>query len=64
MEGNRIFHAKISEFDEMMSWIREILEEVHCESSKSKKLEIAIEEALINIIHYAYDHPPGLVEIS
>ena len=64
MEGARIFHARISELDVVMIWIREIIVQIKSDSIKSKKLEVAIEETLMNIIHYAYAHPPGLIEIT
>jgi anti-sigma regulatory factor (Ser/Thr protein kinase) len=64
MKGSRQFRAVISDLDQMMKYVRDFLD-VTCDVSKSKNFEIAIEEALVNVIHYAYlEYPQGPVEIE
>ncbi len=64
MKESRQFRAAFSELDQMMKWIREILGQFAL-PSKSKKFELAIEEALVNVLHYAYStYPPGIVELE
>ncbi len=63
-QGSRQFRAALSELDQMMKWVREVLLESFSSSSKAKKFELAVEEALVNVIHYAYPHPPGVVEVG
>lgn len=63
MKDSRQFRATLSELDQMMKWVRGIMAEL-APSKKMQKFELAIEEALVNVIHYAYDYPPGLLEID
>lgn len=63
LKGSRVFGAEYSELALMMRWVREILGAAGINSNRSRKFEIAIEEALTNIVHYAYQISPGLVEI-
>ncbi len=60
----RQFRAALSELDPMMRWVREILNKFVL-PPKAKRFELAIEEALVNVIHYAYPaFPPGVVELA
>ncbi len=64
MKGSRQYRADISEFDTMIKWVGGILEQ-YALPKKANKFELAIEEALVNIINYAYiAYPPGLIEIA
>lgn len=63
-QGSRQFRAAFPELDQMMKWVREVLQECLSTSSKAKKFELAVEEALVNVIHYAYPQPSGVVEIG
>ncbi|MBS0585344.1 MAG: ATP-binding protein [Verrucomicrobia bacterium] len=64
MEVSRLFFANLSEFDSMMQWVRGHLRALVKDSSFIKQFELAVEEALVNIITYAYSHPPGSIKIS
>ena len=60
MRVSKQFRADVSALDQMMDWIRRCLS---CFSSRSKRVELALEEALMNVIYYAYAYPPGVLEI-
>lgn len=47
----------------ILDWIRDSLVETGFSESWVRKLEIAIEEALVNIIHHAYKDEPGDIEV-
>ena len=64
MIGSRQYRAALSELGPMMRWVREVLGECAPISAKARKFEVAIEEALVNVIHYAYPQLPGVVEIA
>lgn len=58
------FQAELSFLPEMLKWIREKLRLVPIETSEKKKFEVASEEILVNIIHYAYEEEIGEVEME
>lgn len=47
----------------MLSWIRGAFKEAGFDESMVRKLELAMEEALVNIIHHAYHDKPGDIDI-
>lgn len=59
----RTFQATPKELDAMMRWSREVLDKSALSEKESKRCELAIEEALINISQYAYPHFSGIVEV-
>lgn len=64
MKGSRQFRAALSDLDQMMKYVREFLDNFAV-APRARKFELAIEEAIVNVIHYAYiDYPPGLIEIE
>lgn len=59
-----IFPAKIGGLRRMLEFIRDAAVEAGCGSDELKQIELASEEALVNIIHYAYEQQAdGNVEI-
>ena len=49
--------AKLNQLPKMLKWARDHLKKSDFSQSERKKIELAIEEALVNIIYYAYkDH--------
>ncbi|MEX0962037.1 MAG: ATP-binding protein [Simkaniaceae bacterium] len=58
------FRAILDELPQMMEFVRSEINKIKFTSSDAKKCEIAIEEALVNIIRYAYPEGAGDVEIS
>jgi len=51
-------------FTSMMIWIQKKSKEAGGSFSQIHKIELAMEEALVNIIHYAYQGKPGTIEIA
>ena len=49
-----VFPANIETLYEMLSWVKERTLPMHFSVADFRKLEIAIEEMLVNIIHHAY----------
>ena len=45
-------------------FIDRFLEPYHCTAKQRKQLELALEEAFVNIVHYAYSDNPGGVDIT
>ena len=58
------FPAKLSSLRLMLAWICDQLEENAFTDQEMLCIEIALEEALVNIIHYAYQDQGGVVEIT
>lgn len=47
----------------MISWIHSKLEQYKVDKKKSNRIELALEEALVNVISYAYSKDAGPLEI-
>ena len=47
----------------MLSWVCDQISHLHMNPTQVRKIEIALEEALVNIIQYAYRDHPGTIEI-
>lgn len=62
MEMNAVFLAKIDLLRSMILWIRERL--VYFDPPTIRKVELASEEALVNIIQHAYQDRPEAIEIE
>ncbi len=58
------FIASIDRLHEILDWIRKELEPMQFESSTLHRVTLASEEALVNIIHHAYQGRPEKVEIE
>lgn len=58
------FPAELSELDPMMNWVREQATRVGFAPAEVRKIEIALEEAIVNVIHYAYSEKRGMVDLS
>ena len=58
------FKAHIELLPKMLTWIREHINNRGYSKAEINNIEIAVEEALVNIIHYAYAQKPGKIEIS
>jgi serine/threonine-protein kinase RsbW len=48
----------------MLSWIRKQLQKVRCDETDIRKIELASEEALVNIIQHGYRNTSGTIQIS
>ena len=58
------FPAKLEELESMFKFIRGAAEKLGFSSKKINQTQIAIEEALVNIISYAYPDGNGDLEIT
>ncbi|MCI5052476.1 MAG: ATP-binding protein [Simkaniaceae bacterium] len=58
------FNAELKRLPKMMKWIQTRLARCGFESAETKKIELAVEEALVNIVHYAYGDARGEIEID
>ncbi|MCH9612807.1 MAG: Serine-protein kinase RsbW [Chlamydiia bacterium] len=58
------FPANLDSFPDMMKWIRTHLTSPHLSKVDSRKVELAAEEALVNIIRYAYPDQNGKVDLE
>jgi anti-sigma regulatory factor (Ser/Thr protein kinase) len=63
LNKHKIFYAQLDLLHPMLSWIRGAFKEMRFDESTVRKLEIAMEEALVNIIHHAYQDKPGDIDV-
>jgi anti-sigma regulatory factor (Ser/Thr protein kinase) len=61
---SRDFTASFSNFDLMMNFIRDSMKKFVKSEENMMQFEVAIEEALVNIIKYGYSSPSGTIEIA
>lgn len=64
METKNIFPARIDLLRVMLDWIYERIERMEFDPSTLRKVELAAEEALVNIIRHAYQGQPENIEIE
>ncbi len=60
---SQVFVAEISELPKMLEWVRGCVSEAGLDMGQQKKIEISMEEILVNIISYAYADESGTVEV-
>ncbi|MCB1085096.1 MAG: ATP-binding protein [Chlamydiia bacterium] len=63
MEERKSFEADLRQLHPMLTWIREHLEQTSLSDIERIRIEIALEEGLVNIISYAYQSRKGSIEI-
>lgn len=59
-----IFSANISELTDMLAWVRDRLSDLDMSRTDKRKIELAVEEALVNVIRYAYKSADGKLRIE
>lgn len=59
-----IFPAHLDSLSSMLQWIRNTLITLNVEGKQLNPIELACEEALINIIKYSYPDTPGHITLS
>lgn len=64
MKADKTFPAAQENLRQMLHFILEKATEAGFNEKQKHKIELASEEALVNIIHYAYPQAQGLIEIS
>lgn len=60
----RTFSASLDKLYDMLSFIREHAESVGFDSPEISKIELATEEAIVNIVSYGYPNATGMIEIN
>lgn len=61
----KTFCASIDCLPDMLQFVRSMVHPIEFDPTSALKIEMAVEEALVNIIHYAYPgDSPGLVHIA
>lgn len=60
----KTFSASIEALHDMLQWIRTEAKKAGFHSSDLYQIELASEEAIVNVIHYSYGDRGGHVEIS
>lgn len=63
MENHKIFKAELISLHDMLEWVRERLKKTTFSDAEIRRIEIALEEGLVNIISYAYQEKGGMIEI-
>src|SRR3989344_9639763 len=58
------FTSELKDLPQMLSWVRERLERKGLDPKAIRRIELAVEEALVNVIRYAYNAHAGKIEIS
>ncbi|MCB1109486.1 MAG: ATP-binding protein [Chlamydiia bacterium] len=61
MHDEKVFSAELGELYSMLSWVREWLEKAGLSDVEVRRIEIALEEGLVNVISYAYQGKEGKV---
>lgn len=61
---NKTFQAELSSLYPILNWVREHLEKTGLSDVEIRRIEIALEEGLVNIFSYAYQGEKGTIEIS
>jgi anti-sigma regulatory factor (Ser/Thr protein kinase) len=64
METKNIFPARIDLLRVMLDWIYARIERMEFDAGTLRKVELAAEEALVNIIRHAYQGQPENIEIE
>jgi len=59
-----VFSAEISILHSMLDWVRKQIMDKGLDLAEIRKIEIALEEAFVNIIHYAYLDQKGDIEVT
>ena len=62
--GERTFNASMDEFEAMQDYVTVAAAAAGFDRSLVGKIQLASEEALVNVINYAYDGGPGTVTIA
>lgn len=60
----KTFKAELSSLHPMLSWVRDHLKEIGLSDVEIRRIEVALEEGLVNIISYAYQGEVGTIDIS
>lgn len=62
-ESKKTFFPQSQDLQSMLSWVQEILGARSLDHKDRMHIELAIEEALVNIVHHAYLEKSGFIEL-
>lgn len=57
------FHAREEDIGEIIAFVHEFLESCFTGKKARKRIELAVEEMAVNVIHYAYASGHGPIEV-
>lgn len=58
------FAAKLNQLYPMLDFVREGMAQMGFNATDLQRFEIAVEEAVVNVIHHAYPNKEGFIEIT
>lgn len=61
---NQVFNATMEELPQILAFVTLQIKNSSCPESFRMKLEIVLEEAIVNIIMHAYENKQGKIEID
>jgi anti-sigma regulatory factor (Ser/Thr protein kinase) len=64
LNTKRTFSAELSQLHPIIEWIRCELVSLRLDKTVLGKIELALEEAVVNVVHHAYKHQKGTLEIQ
>lgn len=64
MDTKATFTAQLEKLEEMLSWVRRSLIALGVSEDSLNDIELACEEALVNIIKYSYPEKTGQITLS
>lgn len=59
----KVFPAKLDHVTEMVRFVAEVAEGAGVHPKRTMHLQLAVEEAVVNVCNYAYQIPPGEIRI-
>ncbi len=59
----QVFPAAIDQLHPMMQWVRAHLVAGGCDQTTVRKIELALEEAIVNIVEHGYKRQPGTIGV-
>lgn len=60
----KTFKAELASLHPILNWVRDHLEKTGLSDVEIRRIEIALEEGLVNIISYAYQGETGTIDVS
>ena len=63
MDDHAAFQATLDALAPMLDWVHSQTEKAGFSTQESHKIELALEEAIVNVIHHAYGDKGGNLEI-
>ena len=61
---SQTFKAELASLHPILDWIRGYMEQTNLSDVEIRRIEIALEEGLVNIISYAYQGERGTIEVG